>query len=298
MQEIPHAPGYTLAADAFMAPTELVGFNLEHHYRTVFSHFHEFYELTLVLRGTGIHETAHGAQRVGRGSAVFIAPGASHGWAMCDDMLVYNCHIRAEAARFELWWAQRDEVLGSLLAPSGRPPAAPIVVELDEQALATCQGELDAIRLRPSTQRGSAFDLGHLLLVLDVVARSARTDTGVTALKAQAPSVVRSALEMLEADLRRHWRLDELATELSLGTFHLARLFRRWVGIPPIAYANRRRAELATALLSGTDMTVAEVGAEVGWPDPSTFARRFRHEYAVSPRTYRLRSRSPGLRGT
>jgi transcriptional regulator GlxA family with amidase domain len=43
-------------------------------------------------------------------------------------------------------------------------------------------------------------------------------------------------------------------------------------------------------LLSTTDAAVSEVGAAVGWPDPSHFSRRFRSQMGVSPRTYRAMS--------
>jgi AraC family L-rhamnose operon transcriptional activator RhaR len=107
-----------------------------------------------------------------------------------------------------------------------------------------------------------------------------------------APTVVRAAVRLLEEDLRRHWTLDGLASELCVGVFYLVRLFKQWVGVPPIAFANQRRAERAAILLASTDDSVADVGAEVGWPDPSHFARRFRSAYGIGPRAYRVSSRA------
>src|SRR6185503_17728478 len=108
-----------------------------------------------------------------------------------------------------------------------------------------------------------SYDLGHLLLALDVIARASAPGPGeVVAAETGAPAAVRSAVALLEADLRRQWTLDALAAELSLGRYHLVRLFHRWVGMPPIAYTNRRRAELAAALLAGTDTPVAAIGSE------------------------------------
>ena len=60
--------------------------------------------------------------------------------------------------------------------------------------------------------------------------------------------------------------------------------------MPPIAYANRRRAERAAVLLATTDDPVAAIGAQVGWSDPSHFSRRFRQEFGAGPRDYRIRS--------
>jgi AraC family L-rhamnose operon transcriptional activator RhaR len=103
---------------------------------------------------------------------------------------------------------------------------------------------------------------------------------------------VRAAVQLLEHDLRQHWTLEALASELCVSVFYLVRLFRQWMGMPPIAYANQRRAERAAVLLAATDDSVADIGAEVGWPDPSHFARRFRHAYGSGPRAYRASSRA------
>lgn len=295
MHEIPHAPGYTLAAGAFMEPAEVVGFKIEHHFLTVFSHRHEFFELALVLSGTGVHKTALESRRIGRGWAVFVAPGLSHGWEMCDDMTVYNCFVRAEASQFELWWAQRDAVLSRLFAPGGLPPRAPTLVSLADDEFEICHGHLEAIRLQPRAERGRASDVGHLLLALDVIGRRLGADVQEGAdVDTATPAVVARAIALLERDLRQRWTLEMLEEELALGRFHLVRLFRRWVGVPPIAYANRRRAERAAVSLARTDAPIASIGAEVGWPEPSGFARSFRRYFGVTPRVYRLQSRAQG----
>ncbi len=291
MRELPHAPGYTLTADAFIEPGELLGFNVAHQPLSVFAHFHDFYELALVLHGTGHHITSGGAQAVRRGTAIFVAPGVSHGYEMGDDLVVYNCFLRVEAAQFDLPWVPRDGRLGRLFGPRGLVPRMPVVVMLDEEALTACLGHLDAIQERPAGDRSEAYALGHLLLALDVLAsRLEREDAAHTVLDPRAPALVASATALLDNDLCRHWTLDDLSGELCVGPFHLVRSFKRWVGMPPIAYANRRRAERAAILLSTTDDPVAAVGARVGWPDPSHFSRRFRREFGVGPRTYRAQS--------
>ena len=292
MRELPHAPGYTLSADAFMEPKQLVGFSLAHHPLSVFLHFHEFYEIGLVIRGTGKHITAAGDESLRRGSAIFVAPGVSHGYEMCEDLLVYNAFLRVEAARFDLPWAPRDGVLGRLFMPAGATPRAPVVVTLGEGDLADCLGHLEAIREHLPEIRSEAYDLGHMLLAIDVLARElGRERPDHQAADPRAPAIVTSAIDLIERDLLRHWTLDELSAQLFIGPFHLVRLFSRWVGLPPIAFANRRRAEQAAILLSSTDDAIAAIGAQVGWPDPSHFSRRFHLEFGTSPRSYRTQSR-------
>jgi AraC family L-rhamnose operon transcriptional activator RhaR len=292
MKLVPHSPGFTLTADEFMEPGELVGFSVGKHLVTVFDHFHDFYELALVLEGVGQHVTASGSRSVRRGDVVFIVPGASHGWERCEDLIVYNCFVRSEAARFDIAWAQRDPRLSMLFAPAGAP-GQPIEFILTEEALSECHSHLEAVRLRAAHERSEAFDLGHLLLALDVLARHlgpGEVGSGVSS--PAAPAVVRAAVRLLEEDLRRHWTLEALASELCVGVFYLVRLFKHWVGMPPVAYANQRRAERAAVLLASTDDSVAAIGAEVGWPDPSQFARRFRQAHGRGPRAYRTSGRA------
>jgi AraC family L-rhamnose operon transcriptional activator RhaR len=208
---------------------------------------------------------------------------------------VYNCFVRSEAARFDLSWAKRDPRLSILFAPAGIP-GQPIDLDLTEESLSECHTHLESIRLRAAHERSEAFALGRLLLALHVVARRLEPDEvspGVAS--TAAPTVVHAAVRLLEQDLRRHWALEALASELCVGVFYLVRLFKQWVGMPPVAYANQRRAERAAVLLASTDDSVAAIGAEVGWPDPSHFARRFRQAYGRGPRAYRASSRA--LRG-
>lgn len=303
MRELPHAPGYTLNADALMDPAAMIGFLIANHPLYTFEHFHDFFELAFVTQGTGLHITDAGEERVGRGTAIFVAPGVSHGYKMCDELVVYNCFLRSEAAQFDLPWAPRDGRLGRLFDPPGLTPRLPVVVNLDEASLVECLGHLDAIRRRPLTDRSEAHDLGHLLLALDIlVGRLEREQAGHNVIDPRAPSLISAAIGLIERDPRRHWTLDELANELCVGPFHLVRSFKRWTGMPPIAWSNCRRAERAAILLDSTDATVAEIGAQVGWPDPSHFSRRFRREYGVGPRSYRALSHDhhastqPGLR--
>jgi AraC-like DNA-binding protein len=44
---------------------------------------------------------------------------------------------------------------------------------------------------------------------------------------------------------------------------------------------------LAARLLRESDLTVAEIGEQVGWPDPFHFSKMFKSTYAQSPTAYR-----------
>jgi AraC family L-rhamnose operon transcriptional activator RhaR len=162
-----------------------------------------------------------------------------------------------------------------------------------------CLAHLEAIRERPAELRSEAFDLGHLLLSLDVLAchlEHGRSERPMS--EAGASTLVARAIELMDQDLTRRWTLDDLASQLFVSSFHLGRQFSHWAGLPPIAWLNRRRADRAAILLATTDTPAGTIGGQVGWPDPSYFSRRFRQHRGVSPRAYRARSQRHHARGT
>ena len=292
MRDVPHAPGYTLTADAYIEPGAPIGFYTSRHPSNIFEHFHDFYELAVVLQGSGVQITSAGQQPISRGTVVFVAPGVSHGFGMCDDVVMHNCFIRIETAEFDMPWAARDDRLGRLFRPARVANRPPLVTTLGDDDLESCLAHLDAIRDCAPGDRSLAHDLGHLLLALDVFAsRFGQDATDHPVVDPRAPDLISSVVELLDEDLRRHWTIAELADTLCVGPHHLVRTFSRWVGMPPVAYANRRRAERAAVLLMTTDDPVAVIGSEVGWADASHFSRRFRHEFRISPRAYREQGR-------
>lgn len=106
-------------------------------------------------------------------------------------------------------------------------------------------------------------------------------------LRAAVHPAVQHAMRLLEADPAEPWTLEQLGARVNLAPGYLVRLFGRSVGLSPIAYLNRIRAERAAGLLIETELPVASIGAAVGWHDPSHATRRFRSVFGLSPSQYR-----------
>ena len=56
------------------------------------------------------------------------------------------------------------------------------------------------------------------------------------------------------------------------------------------------RYEIARSLLASTDLDIAEIGATLGYRDPSSFSRAFMRWANMSPREYRSSGAEPGQR--
>ncbi|HZX08140.1 AraC family transcriptional regulator [Kribbella sp.] len=109
---------------------------------------------------------------------------------------------------------------------------------------------------------------------------------GVAVGPAMHPAV-QQAMRVLEADLAEPWTLEQLGARVHLAPGYLIRVFGKSVGMSPMAYLHRIRAERAAGLLIETELPVATIGAAVGWHDPSHATRRFRSTFGLSPSQYR-----------
>ncbi|MFF0269631.1 AraC family transcriptional regulator [Kribbella sp. NPDC004536] len=199
-------------------------------------HSHAFFEIAVVVAGSGTHVSAGGEVLLEPDSVVVIRPGEWHGYVECSGLVVRNAYLG-------------PDVFGLL---SG----------------ALVPGWTGAAR---------------------VGAGAARVGAGVAGvgLRVAVHPAVQQAMRVLEADLGEPWTLEQLAACVNLAPGYLIRVFGKHVGMSPMAYLNRIRAERAAGLLIETELPVATIGAAVGWHDPSHATRRFRSTFGLSPSQYR-----------
>ncbi|GAA1570571.1 AraC family transcriptional regulator [Kribbella sancticallisti] len=256
-------------------------------------HTHSFFELALVTGGEGVHHSLAGRQHVAAGDLILLRPGVWHEYVDCRALEVYNCCFSADLVQRELAWTREDPLLGYLLwtGPFSAQRRGILSTHLDPAAFTEGVEHLDGLRrLRNeplSRHRGDI--VGRLSLYLSCVARTvAERDD----LRGQTHPAVLDAMRMMEADPARQWMLADLANSLHLAPGYLVRLFKSATGLPPMAYLNRHRVELAADRLLHTDLPISRIGESVGWPDQNYFARRFRSHYGLSASVYRQRFNS------
>jgi AraC family transcriptional regulator len=96
----------------------------------------------------------------------------------------------------------------------------------------------------------------------------------------------------IEEHLDAGLTLDQMATVVHLSPYHFARQFKAATGLPPHQYVIRRRVERAKQLLqAGTDLSLTEVAADLGFSDHSQFCQHFKRLVGVTPRQFRTPAR-------
>jgi len=97
--------------------------------------------------------------------------------------------------------------------------------------------------------------------------------------------VVRKVRDYIDAHLAENTSLNELAAYVAMSPYHLLRVFRQEMGIPPHTYRIQQRIIHAKALLAA-GVPIVDVAAATGFTDQSHFTNRFKAIVGVTPGIY------------
>ena len=103
---------------------------------------------------------------------------------------------------------------------------------------------------------------------------------------------LRAVAEYIEDHLGGGPSLEQMAAVARVSTYHFAHQFKRATGLPPYKYVITRRVERAQQLLLEGDLSLAEIAARAGFSDQSHFSRHFKRLVGVTPRQFRMHTRT------
>jgi AraC-like DNA-binding protein len=136
--------------------------------------------------------------------------------------------------------------------------------------------------MRSLSDGGGALEVqSRVARVVDLLLRHAERGAATPRLGWERPAVAR-VREYLHARLAENVSLDELTRVAGLTRFHLLRVFKQTMGLPPHEYQLVARVQAASRLLAKGERR-AKVAAELGFADQSHFGRHFRRIAGVSP---------------
>ncbi len=92
---------------------------------------------------------------------------------------------------------------------------------------------------------------------------------------------------LIQANLRKRWRVADYAAALGMTPTHLSRVTLRETGLSASRYVERSVFQEARRLLAYTRASTAEIGWMLGFEDASYFSRAFRRHCGMPPNAYR-----------
>jgi len=141
--------------------------------------------------------------------------------------------------------------------------------------------------LKSLEHSGLSIEKESLLLsaLAHMVARHAEVTDNTARYSRKEERAVRVAREYLEAHFTENVALFALARIVGVSEFHLLRLFRDKLGLPPHAYLIQKRIDFAKKLLS-RQVPIVQVALETGFSDQSHFTRHFKRILGITPGEY------------
>lgn len=104
-------------------------------------------------------------------------------------------------------------------------------------------------------------------------------------------NAVQIVLERVRQDCSQPWSLDGLAEEIHVNASYLSHLFKEHTGQCFTDYLAELRIAKAVELICTTDMSLAQIGEQVGYADPNYFSRVFKKRKGIGPREFAKRKK-------
>jgi AraC-like DNA-binding protein len=264
-------------------PAELPGLELRRGFgvsRPVPRHWHEEYQLCLILSGSG-DLVYRGDSYVTPPASLFVVhPGEVHSNRAHDRR---GCSYRTIFADADLMRRAAAE----LGAEGSGLPFFPSADVFDRDLLGRyAEGHSAFERPASALERQSA--LLDLLTVL--VARFAE-QRPVSREFGQERRAVTRARDYLSEHYAENVTLEELARVANLSPFHFSRVFAEQTGMPPHAFQIQLRVERAKALLR-EGWAIPQVASQTGFADQSHLTRHFKRLAVVTPGQYARNSKN------
>jgi AraC-like DNA-binding protein len=239
--------------------------------REVPVHWHDFYELCLVLDGTADHVLNGVRRRVGPGSAFLLSPADLHALEIAPDeeLACLNTVVAPDLM---------ERVLGRLggVSLEGFP--------WQSDDLLAVAPDLERLSLEQRDRLPGSRGMSEALLTCVVVelARRADVDRDGGGLSADADDLRRAVL-YVDRNFREPLTLAAVAAQAHLSPNYFSEQFRARTGSSFQHYLQARRLGFARALLRSTTMSVTEVCHAAGFRDLSHFGRAYRRRFGASP---------------
>ena len=92
---------------------------------------------------------------------------------------------------------------------------------------------------------------------------------------------------LLEGSFDRKLGLKDMSASVNLSPWRLAHLFKSEIGMSPQRYLTLVRLQRAKGHLETSFLSIQQIAAAVGIPNPSQFTKSFKAAYGMTPVEYR-----------
>lgn len=230
--------------------------------------------MLLVREGRGLHTVDFEQVELRASRVLLVRPGQVHQWhpGTIDASIVM---IRPEAS-------------GRLRRTRGR-------VAYADLSLGRMQTAIDAVAALEREQAAFTASAARLMADLAGVLLSIFEDAQSGALGSALPPAYLAFVDAVEANLGTARNARSLVADLGYSERTVTRACHQVVGLSAKGVLDERIVLEAKRLLAHTDRAIGDIGAELGFTEPSNFNKFFRRHTTQLPSGFRQTLRSAGV---
>lgn len=136
--------------------------------------------------------------------------------------------------------------------------------------------------------------IGHLYLFMDYFVRSA-VSVSINKESGLRDFYIKEAFSFIEQNFQNDISVEDIAASCGLNRSYFGKIFHEKTGKAPQTFLISYRMTKAAELLKLTELSIADIGNAVGYPNQLRFSRTFKNVYGVSPRQWRYENGKASL---
>lgn len=247
-----------------------------------FPHKHDFYQIMLVCSGTGWHQIDFKKHKVSPRQIYVMKPGQIHSWELSTTIKGYLVEFNRESLRQD--FPNAPDLINQI---NFLEDSLALKKLLEFQRLIVLCEIMNHEFLKKEDQFDTCLK-GFLMGFLVQILRS----EGHRHLNQENKI---SLVERLRKSIELHFKLEHgvsfYADDLSMTPKALTMQITRALGMAPRFLIQERLMLEAKRFLAYSDLSIAEIGYEIGFEDPNYFTRFFRQHEKLTPAQFRYRAK-------
>ena len=256
------------------------------------NHYHDFYELVIVLDGSGKHITRGKSYDICRGDVFVIKPFVQHTYECTNNLVIENVLFIPE--KLDISGSDIREIPGYFALFAAEPMLREqhdfksrlnLNFEQLTQIIATIEKLHSELENRKQGFRyaAKAFFMELVLLLSRFYSETTQKDS-VRLLK------ISSMIDFIETNFHKRITLAQIAAKGNMSSRTADREFKQALKMSPIDYLLHTRISNAKIYLKSQNMTISEVAFQCGFNDSNYFSKKFKKTTGYTPGKFKKTS--------
>lgn len=247
-------------------------------------HFHPQYELTYILKSTGIRYVGDSIQNFEPGDLVLVGSNLPHCWMTVGEqtdnvqciIIQWNTELLGD-------WLNKPEMKSiiQLLQKSQRG------IRFSSETARTLEIGIIQLTQKPPFERLLGL-LQILQKLASIEAQEPLASGGYNnAMGMDQSGRINLLYNFVRENHLRQITLEEVAASIKMGREAFCRFFKKTFNKSFFTFVNEYKVNLASKLLIDSDLSVSQIGYDVGYNNLTFFHRQFAKFMHMSPSKYR-----------